>query len=577
MSQRNHLTSMKPGYGLRDFVQKEGYNRQHLTKDIVAGVTVGILAIPVSMALATGIGISPIYGLYTAIVAGFVTALLGGSRFSVAGPTASLVILLIPVSETYGLVGLILVSMLTGLLLLFMAYYRFGRWIEYIPETITLGFTTGIAAVIILLQINFFFGLDLSGLPSNFLERLAIMLQSLVTNLHWPSAAMGGFTLVFMIIWYKIGIKFPGHLPGLIAASLLTLVWNQQGAGIITVGELFGEIPHHFPIFQGLLLIEQLQAMGLREIWDMLKFLIPIAFALAILIAMESLFCASVLDSKAATRHSPNSELLGQGFGNIASALFGGFASSGAIARSVTNLRAGAVSPVAGIVHALVVLFAIFFLAGLLVHLPLPAMSALLILVAWRMSEFPRAIELVRNAERGDKLVYLACFSVIILVDVVYAVIVGMVLASILFIKEIAEMTKLQNIRTHKRYQGDQLPENWSIYRIQGPLFFAAADRIFAELANHLPHQEGMIIQMDAVTILDSGGLSALRRFIANAKGQGVAIYLSELQFQPLRTLARYGLDKFGDHFQLFASLDEAQQAQITRHSQEIQIQKSVE
>ncbi len=561
MSQRNHLTSIKFGYGLRDFVQKEGYNRQHLTKDIVAGITVGILAIPVSMALATGIGISPIYGLYTAIVAGFVTALLGGSRFSVAGPTASLVILLIPVTESYGLLGVIMVSLLTGLLLMMMAYYRFGRWIEYIPETITLGFTTGIAAVIILLQINFFFGLGLSNLPSNFLERLSIMLQSLVTQVHWQSAVIGGFTLAFMTLWLKIGFKFPGHLPGLVAASLVTFVWNQYGAEVITVGQLFGEIPHNFPIFQGLLMVEQLGDMSMRELWDMLKFLLPIAFALAILIAMESLFCAAVLDNKAGTRHSPNSELMGQGLGNIASALFGGFASSGAIARSITNFRAGAVSPVAAIVHAVIVLFAIFFLAGLLVHLPLPAMSALLILVAWRMSEFPRAIELVRNAERGDKLVYLACFSVIILVDIVYAVIVGMVLASILFIKEIAEMTKLQNIGESKRYQAEKLPANWSIYRIQGPLFFAAADRIFGELASHLPQQQGVVIQMDAVTILDSGGLSALRRFVSSAQAQGVEIYLSELQFQPLRTLARYGLDKFGDHFQLFANLDDAQMA----------------
>ncbi|MBN2647626.1 MAG: C4-dicarboxylic acid transporter DauA [Thiotrichales bacterium] len=561
MSQRTHLTSLKIGYGLRDFVQKEGYNRHHLGKDIIAGLTVGILAIPVSMALATGIGISPIYGLYTAIVAGFVTALAGGSRYSIAGPTASFVILLIPVAESYGLFGVMLVSLLTGLLLMLMAYYRFGRWIEYIPETIILGFTTGIATIIILLQINYFFGLALQDLPSNFLERLAVMLQAMVLHIHWPSATIGLATLVFMVAWHRLNIRFPGHLPGLIVASLLTFYWNQEGAQVATIGQLFGEIPHYLPSFQGVELAQQLTEMSLGSLWEMLKFLLPIAFALALLGAMESLFCAAILDSTAGTRHSPNSELLGQGVGNLFSALFGGFASSGAIARSTTNLRAGAVSPVAGMVHALVVLFAIFFLAGLLVHLPLPAMSALLILVAWRMSEFPRAIALIRSSERGDTFVFLACFSVILVLDVVNAVIAGMILASILFIKEIAEMTKLQNLRGHKRYDCEKLPADWAIYRIQGPLFFAAADRIFGELSDNLPGQKGILLQMDAVTILDSGGLSALRRFVTIAQRQGVEVYLSELQFQPLRTLARYGLEKFGPHFQLFSSLDDAQNA----------------
>lgn len=563
MSQRNHLTNIKLGYGLRDFIQKQGYNPKHLTKDLVAGLTVGILAIPVSMALAIGIGISPIYGLYTAIVAGFVTALLGGSRFSVAGPTASLVILLIPVNEAYGLLGIVLVSLFTGLLLVLMAFYRFGRWIEYIPETITLGFTTGIATVIILLQVNFFFGLSLEQLPVDFLERLATMLQALVSQLHWPSTLIGLGTLAFMIGWRKLGIHFPGHLPSLIIATLITYYWNQQAADIVTIGQLFGEIPHNLPIFQGNFIFQQLSEMNSLAIWDMLKLLLPIALTLALLIAMESLFCATVLDNQAGTRHSPNSELQGQGLGNVASALFGGFASSGAIARSITNLRAGAVSPVAAIIHAIVVLFAIYFLAGLLAHIPLSAMSALLIVVAWNMSAFPRAIALMRSAERSDKLVYLACFSLIILVDIVYAVIAGMVLASVLFIKDIADMTKLQNIRDHKRYQFTDLPEDWLVYRIQGPLFFAAADRIFSELVDELADKKGFIIQMDAVTILDSGGLSALRRFVAIAQKNDVKVYLSELQFQPLRTLARYGLDKFGAGFQLFASLDEAQIAML--------------
>jgi len=559
MSQRSYLTSLKLGYGLNDVLQKQGYHRSDLAKDSIAGLTVGILTIPISMALATGIGVSPIYGLYTAIVAGIFTALAGGSRFSIAGPTASFVILLIPVTEVYGLLGLILVSLLTGLLLILMAFLRFGRWIEYIPEAITLGFTTGIATLIIFLQMKDFFGLYLIDLPSDFLQRLWVMIEN-IHSLHWESTVIGVSTLVFMVLWRRLKIPFPGHLPGLVFAAIAVYYWNQQGAQILTVGQLFDELPHYFPSFQGGWIVENLAAMNSSEIWSMFEALLPVAFALAVLGAMESLFCAVVLDNSAGTRHSPNSELLGQGVGNVLSPLFGGFASSGAIARSITNLRAGAVSPISGVIHALVVLFAIYFLAGLLMHLPMPAMSALLILVAWRMSEFPRAIAFVKGRST-DTWVYLTCFVIILLFDVVVAVTIGMVLASILFVKEIADMTKLQDIHEEKRYHSELMPADWGFYRIQGPLFFAAADRLFSELATTVTGKKGIVIQMDAVTILDTGGLSALRRFVNHAQVNNVEVYLSELQFQPLRTLARYGLENFDDHFKLFASLDEAQQA----------------
>ncbi|WP_321276983.1 C4-dicarboxylic acid transporter DauA [Thiomicrorhabdus indica] len=564
MPQSTQSTNLKIGYALRDYLQKEGYDRQALSKDLIAGFTVGIMAIPISMALATGIGISPIYGLYTAIVAGFFTALFGGSRYSVAGPTSSFVILLIPAAEAYGLFGVVFVSFIGGLLLLLIAYFRFGRWIEYIPQPITLGFTTGIATLIILLQMKDFFGLPLDQLPSNFWERLLIMAQNL-TDVHWQTATIGFGTAIFMIVWAQMKWRFPGHLPGLILASILTYYWNQQGAQILTVGDLFGEIPHVLPNFKGDWLTENLLIMSYPELWEMLKILLPMAFVLALLGAMESLFSAVVLDNESGNRHSPNSELFGQGLGNIFSSLFGGFGSTGGIARSITNLKAGAVSPIASMFHSVVVLFAIFFLADLLVHLPMPAMSALLILVAWKMSNFSRALGLMKNID-SDTWVYLSCFAMILLFDVVTAVIAGMVLASILFVKEIAEMTKVQDIHLSKRYHSELLPEDWGMYRIQGPLFFAAAERIFDELAGDLTDKKGIILQMDSVTILDSGGLAALRRFASLANQHNKAIYLSELQFQPLKTLARYGLDNFEDNFKLFSNLDEAE---ITAQEQE--------
>ncbi|HHT00841.1 MAG TPA: C4-dicarboxylic acid transporter DauA [Thiomicrospira sp.] len=564
MSHRSYLTSLKLGYGLYDALQKEGYNRQLFIKDLIAGVTVGILTIPISMALATGIGVSPIYGLYTAIVAGIFTALAGGSRYSIAGPTASFVILLIPVTEAYGVLGLVLVSLLAGLLLILMAFLRFGRWVEYIPEAITLGFTTGIATLIIFLQMKDFFGLYLIDLPNDFIQRLWVMFENM-ESLHWEATVVGITTLIFMVIWKKLKTPVPGHLPGLVIASIAVFYWNQQGANILVVADLFDEIPHYLPPFQGGWIIESLSTMSYEDIWEMFKTLLPVAAALAVLGAMESLFCAVVLDKSAGTRHSPNSELLGQGIGNVFSSLFGGFASSGAIARSITNLRAGAVSPISAVIHSFIVLFAIYFLAEFLMHLPIPAMSALLILVAWRMSEFNRAIALVKS-KSPDVWVYLTCFGSILLFDVVVAVIIGMVLASILFVKEIADMTKLQDIHHEARYHSEVMPEDWSFYRIQGPLFFAAAERLFSELAPTIVGKKGIVIQMDAVTIIDTGGLSALRRFVSSAEANGVDVYLSELQFQPLKTLARYGLDNFGEHFKLFSSLDDAQDEVIKMH-----------
>lgn len=559
MPHKTNATNLKISYALRDYLQKEGYNRQALSKDLIAGVTVGIMAIPISMALATGIGISPIYGLYTAIVAGFFTALFGGSRFSVAGPTSSFVILLIPAAEAYGLFGVVFVSLIGGLLLLLMAYFRLGRWIEYIPEPITLGFTTGIATLIILLQMKDFFGLPLENLPRDFWERLLIMVQSL-TEIQWQSAVIGLATASFMILWSQLKWRFPGHLPGLILASVITYYWNLQGAQILTVGDLFGDIPHFLPSFQGQWFAQNLTAFNSTGLWELIKTLLPMAFVLALLGAMESLFCGVVLDNQAGTRHSPNSELFGQGLGNILSSFFGGFGSTGGIARSVTNLKAGAVSPIAAMFHALVVLFAIFFLAELLVHLPMPAMSALLILVAWKMSNFSRALTLIRGQD-SDTWIYLSCFTMILIFDVVTAVIAGMVLASILFVKEIAEMTKLQDIHLSKRYQSELLPEDWGMYRIQGPLFFAAAERIFNELAEDLKDKQGIILQMDSVTILDSGGLAALRRFASLAQKHNKPLYMSELQFQPLKALARYGLENFEKNFQLFSNLEDAEMA----------------
>lgn len=567
MPHRAHLFSLRLAHAFREACIDERYGGQRFLRDLMAGVTVGIIAIPLAMALAIASGVAPQYGLYTAIIAGFVIAITGGSRFSISGPTAAFVVILYPIAQTYGLGGLLLATLMSGVLLVIMALMRLGRFIEYIPESVTLGFTGGIAVVIATLQIKDFLGLPVAEMPEHYWDKLAALAGAL-PELDGLSTLVAGVTLAVMLLWPRLKTPVPPHLPAVVIGSLLALWFNAQGAAIDTIGSRFsyflpdGTQGAGIPPFLPEIAWPWQQAgpsgepIGLS--WSLVQDLLPAAFAIAMLGAIESLLCAVVLDGMTGKRHSANSELMGQGLGNIITPFFGGITATAAIARSAANYRAGAQSPVSAIVHSLVVLLALVSLAGLLAFLPMPAMAALLLMVAWNMSEAPKSVHLLKTAPRSDILVFLACFSLTVLLDMVIAITTGVLLAAVLFMREMAQMTKVTDITQSKRITESGLPSGWQVFKINGPLFFAAADRIFGELAELSRSARGLILYMDGVTILDAGGLSALNKLIVACEQDGTQIVIADLQFQPLRTLARAGVKPVPGVSRYTSSLEEA-------------------
>lgn len=566
MSDRSHLFSLRLGHALRE-VLAEGYNLNKLGKDLLAGITVGIIAIPLAMALAIASGVAPQYGLYTAIIAGFVIALTGGSRYSISGPTAAFVVILYPVALKYGLSGLLIATVLSGFLLLLMAALRLGRLIEYIPESVTLGFTGGIAVVIATLQVNDFFGLPIAEMPEHYVEKIVVLAQHL-PQLAWPSVLVASSTLAVMLLWPKLKTVIPAHLPALFVGTLLALLLTSAGFELDTIGSRFSYtaadgssgngIPPYLPYFDWPWLRQGPDGQMLTFSWQLAKDLLAAAFAIAMLGAIESLLCAVVLDGMSGRRHSANSELFGQGIGNIITPFFGGITATAALARSSANYKAGAQSPVAAMVHAVVVLLGLVLLAKLLSYLPMAALAALLMMVAWNMSEAPKALHLLKTAPRSDIWVFITCFSLTVLFDMVIAITAGILLAALLFVKEIAEMSKVTDISTNRKQVEQPIPDGWQVLKISGPLFFAAADRIFADIARLTDHSRGIVLYMDGVPLLDAGGLAALNKLISKCSKNNTELLIADLQFQPLKTLARAGIKPLPGQLSFYPTLREA-------------------
>ena len=543
---KNVFLAVKPFSALKDSF-RAGYSSRYLVKDIIAGLTVGIIAIPLSMALAIASGVPPQHGLYTAIIAGMIIALTGGSRFNISGPTAAFVVILYPVTQQFGLSGLLMATLLSGIILVLMALFRLGRLIEYIPLPVTLGFTSGIGIVIATLQIKDFLGLSIEKMPSHYLEKVQVILTAL-PSISWADTAVGIITLIVLTQWHKLRLPIPGHLPAVIIATLLSLGLTHFGFSVATIGTQFQYtlsdgstgfgIPNVLPEFVLPWNIPDLHGNVIDWNFDTIQRLLPAAFSMAVLGAIESLLCAVVLDNMTDTKHHSNNELLAQGLGNIASPFFGGITATAAIARSAVNVKSGAVSPLSGVVHALLVLFALLFFAPALSYLPLSSMAALLLVVAWHMADLPQIIQLIRRSGRNEITVLLVCLVLTVLFDMVIAISVGVLLASLLFIRTIAEMTKSISIA---------VPEDLDdvlIYRISGPLFFAAADNLFADLHDktvHTDHEiKHIVLQCDAVTVLDTGGIHALTRFVQHMLPHQ-QLYMCNMQFQPLRTIVKSG------------------------------------
>ncbi|WP_159566302.1 C4-dicarboxylic acid transporter DauA [Budvicia diplopodorum] len=552
------VNSIRPFSALIDACWREPYSLHRFLKDIIAGITVGIIAIPLAMALAIASGVPPQYGLYTSAIAGIVIALTGGSRYSVSGPTAAFVVILYPVSQQFGLSGLLIATLMSGVFLIMMGLARFGRLIEYIPISVTLGFTSGIGITIATMQVKDFFGLTLN-VPERYIDKV-VALASAMPTISWADTLIATVTLAVLILWPRLKLPVPGHLPALLAGTAVMVILAHFDHQVATIGSRFSYMMHDGSTGQGIppILPQFVLPWNLPDAvgkpfnlsWDTVSALMPAAFSMAMLGAIESLLCAVVLDGMTGKKHHSNGELIGQGLGNITAPFFGGITATAAIARSAANVRAGASSPVAAIIHSIMVILALLVLAPGLSYLPLAAMSSLLLLVAWNMSEARKVVDILRRAPKDDIIVMLFCMSLTVLFDMVIAITVGIVLASLLFMRRIARMTRLSEIQPQS--DADRL-----VMRVSGPLFFAAAERIFNQLTLKIEAQKTIILQWDAVPVLDAGGLSAFQRFV-ELLPQGVMLINCDIQYQPLKTLARGRVKPIPGKLAFCSSIEEA-------------------
>lgn len=527
------------------------YTLSTLRSDLIAGLTVGVVAVPLAMALAIAIGVPPQHGLYTAIVAGAVIALAGGSRFNISGPTAAFVVILLPIVEQHGLGGLLVTTVLAGVILLIMGVARLGSLIQFIPYPVTLGFTGGIAVVIAMLQLKDLLGLtaDVSG--EHFLEKMSALVTALPT-LQAADLAIGALTLAALVVWPRLKTVIPPHLVALVVGSVAAVaassLWPEFH--VATIGSRFSYdingttgtgVP---PLAPHLLLpwtLPGADGKPLELSFALIRELLPAAFAVALLGAIESLLCAVVSDGLTGTKHNPNGELYGQGLGNIVAPFFGGITATAAIARTATNIRTGGQSPFAALVHALTVLAAVVVLAPWLAYVPMASLAALLIIVAWNMSEARHFVHVVRVAPRGDVVVLLVCFGLTVLFDMVLAVGVGVVLASVLFIKRMTEISEATLVQRGERQHAADLPREIAIYDVNGPLFFGAAEKAMSVLSRVNAHVRVVIVDMADVPVMDMTGIVALDSLIKRLNRQGVGLVMANLSPRLYRKLLKAG------------------------------------
>jgi len=540
---------LRPCVALREAFSS-GYRGIDLRHDLVAGLIVGAVALPLSMSLAIAAGVPPQHGLYTAIIAGAVIALLGGSTVQVSGPTAAFVVILAPIAAAHGPPGLMLATFMAGAMLVLMSIGGFGKLIAFIPYPVTAGFTAGIAVVIATLQIKDLLGLSVAEMPESYVGKVAA-LASAAGSVHAGDAAIGLTTLGLLGLLPRVLRRVPAPLVALPLAGLLGVaihaLWPQ--VEFATIDSRFGGIPRELPAL----------ALPWLAIGDDLNVrdLIGPAFAIAMLGAIESLLSAVIADGMTGRKHDPDAELLAQGVGNLAAPLFGGIAATGAIARTATNVRAGGRSPIAAIVHAVFVLLAMVVLAPLLGYLPMAAMAAMLLVVAWNMSEAKHAVRVLRVADRADALVLATCFLLTVLFDMVLSVSVGVVLAALLFMRRMAAMSSVRLIEEKHVLLPEGLPEGVLIYEIAGPLFFGAAQRAVSALRQIHDRAKVVILDLRSVPVLDHTGLVNLESALGVLHRAGVVSVIAGVQPGPLNMLRKAGWGRRADSL-LIPSFEDA-------------------
>ncbi|HEY8145251.1 MAG TPA: C4-dicarboxylic acid transporter DauA [Kofleriaceae bacterium] len=544
---RDALSSLRASlaWGLRSRL-REGYTRKDLRADLMAGLVVGVVALPLSMALAIASEVPPQHGLYTAIIAGVVCALLGGTRFQITGPTAAFVVILVPVVREFGIGGLLVAGMLAGLIQIGMGLAKLGRLMTFIPHPVTTGFTAGIAVVIATLQLKDVLGIDMPRAAKTYFDGWRLMWQARGTISGWE-IAVAGFTLALLIGVPKLTRKVPAPLIALTAAAAAAALGAHfiEGFDVVTIGSKYaatGGIPRQPPLP---LLPWDMPGPGGKSFaldWATIQALMPSAFAIAMLGAIESLLAAVIADTMSGTRHEPNSELIAVGIGNVICPFFGGIPATGALARTATNINAGATSPFAAVVHSAFVLACTVALAPLVGFLPMAAMAALLLIVAKNMSEARHFTHLLRVAPRSDVIVLLTCFSFTVIFDMVIAVSVGVVLAALLFMRRMAEISDT-TLET-EAVESFELPKGIRVYEIAGPLFFGAAQKA-VNIVGQVGKEEGtVVLNLSKVPVMDATGMVALETMLAKLRRTGIKTILAGVNPQPAELLARAGIQK---------------------------------
>ena len=524
------------------------YSVATFTADLLAGVTVGLVALPLAMAFAIASGVKPEQGIYTAIIAGLVVSLFGGSRIQIAGPTGAFVVILAGVTAQYGVEGLLLATLMAGVILILLGIAKFGGVLRFIPDPVIAGFTAGIAVIIWIGQWKDFFGLPaIAG--SHFHEKVLHLVEAL-PGLDPATTGLAVVSLTLVIYGTRIpGLhRVPGPLIAMIVATAAQAIF--QFDSVATIASAFGGIPQGLPSF----VIPALT-------YDRLIALVPAAFTIAMLGAIESLLSAVVADGMAGTRHDSNQELIGQGIANVLTPLFGGFAATGAIARTATNFRNGATSPLAGIVHALTLVLILLLLAPLAADIPLCALAAILFVVAWNMSEAKHFVRMVRTAPRPDVAILLITFLLTVFTDLVVAVNVGVILAMLLFLRRMAASVEVLRVDPdHLQLPGQSnLPKDVLVYSIDGPFFFGAVESLERALAQTHTDPRCITIRLERVPFMDITGIQTLEEAILNLERRGVRVYLCEARTNVLRKLVNAGIvSKHATPRRYFATLQEA-------------------
>ncbi|MGX7080773.1 Putative sulfate transporter ychM [Gemella morbillorum] len=520
------------------FSVMKNYTREQFIKDIIAGLIVAIIALPLSIALAIASGVNPEQGLYTAIIAGFFISFLGGSRVQIGGPTAAFVVIIYGIIAEHGIPGLIIATLLAGVMLILMGLFHFGDLIKFIPKTITIGFTLGIAIGIVVGQIKDFLGLNMGAVPAEFLTKLVAYSHNL-GSINYITLAIGILALLIQIFWPKVSKKIPGSLVAIIVTTLLVAIFKLP---VKTIGDLY-TIKAGLPSFS----MPVLSFSLVREM------ILP-AFTIAMLAAIESLLSAVVSDGMIGSKHKSNAELVGQGVGNILSALFGGIPATGAIARTAANVKNGGRTPVAGMVHALTLLLILLFLMPYASYIPMSCLAAILIIVGYNMSGWRTFVRIIKTAPKSDIAVLIITFLLTLFFDLVIAIEFGMVLAAFLFLKRMSDIAEVRQWTYIGSSEDEKLsedvdlkyvPKNTIVYEVFGALFFGAAN-VFTSFK----HEEGknvLILRMRNVPVMDISGVEALEEILETCKKRNLTLILSHVNEQPYHAMEKAGfVEKIG-------------------------------